>query len=779
MEKTFKLSLVFSAILLAGCGDDTESSGAPTTPVYEDFIQESLEQPTTIQFTLSGQNAAVPLPSFALLDTSDGTLGLPTGGDDALSNPIAAMNTADGFSTTMPISLTFEGGDFGETQNILTSGIYVVELSDGLTGSPTPQAILSAPTDFVTLAQGSNLTIIFNEPLNPKSNYIFAVTNEVLDSDGEAVGMSSSYAAAKSEEKIYTEGSLAQVQQVTQGVEALFAATGVDKETIIYSSWFITQSVGDSLYATKGATATGLASGGLNNVWALDSQANPNNVDLTYAYIMSFEETATFNDALDNDSDFDDYIGSDAKAGIKALYEASDAEVNVTQGTVNLPHYLEQDLATWNSQPFQSAMPSLAKISAALSDENEQAHVAGQLMAAGITPSLLATSPEEQLKLVGQSLTLSDGSALDSERVITQYSPVPQVKSLEAVEFILFTPTNSTATEIAIYQHGITSAKENAYAFAFNQAQQGIAVLAIDLPLHGTRSLDEDRSANVDTLAYLNLTYLPVARDNLRQSALDVMGLRAALAVSSQAGLLTTTPLSAINPVTSSHFIGHSLGGIVGVSAVAAANESLGSDTADALYNFSSMSIQNSGGQIANLLLGSTNFGPLIMHNIALSLSIGYDSYVAENCTDVIEQICFAQFSAQATEEQQAVMSAGFQQFSYAAQTVLDTIDPFTNASHLVDNATLIPVLMSQVADDDTVPNSVDFAPFAGTEPLAAQLSLDETSTPGTTGGFVKFTDSAAGHSTFVAPKSDLSDIVTHATMQSQQTQFIAPTTTP
>ena len=115
-------------------------------------------------------------------------------------------------------------------------------------------------------------------------------------------------------------------------------------------------------------------------------------------------------------------------------------------------------------------MPSLAKVSNALSDSAEQANMAAQLVTAGIDTSVLATSQTEQLKLIGLNLTLADGSALDSERVITKYSPVPQVKSLEAVEFLLFTPNGSDPTNVVIYQHGITSAKENAYAFAYNLA---------------------------------------------------------------------------------------------------------------------------------------------------------------------------------------------------------------------------------------------------------------------------------------------------------------------
>lgn len=792
MNNIFKLSLVCSAVLLSACGDNTESSGSATLPVYEQYIQDSLAQPTSIKFTLSGKDASVPLPSFALMDTTDGSLAIPTSGNDALTNPLAAMNTADGFSTTMPAVLSFEGASF--TTGFLTSGVYVLELTDGLTGNPGVKAPLTLGVDYNVLAKDNSLTIIFTKDLNEDSDYIFSVTNEVLDSDGEAVGMSDSYAALKSTKKIYTAGSIAQAQKVTQGVEGIFALSGVvaDPTTIIYSSWFTTQSVGDSLFATKAATATGFNHTlGLNGVWK--GSANPNSVDLTTAYGMVFNPTtATFTDALDADADFDKYIGEDdadkiteQKNAIKAMYAASVANttvnVDVSQGYVQLPHYLEKSTALWNSQPFESGMPSLAKVSNALNDSAESTNMATQLAEAGIDYTILATSQTEQLKLVGLNLKLVDGTPLDSERLITKYSPVPQVKSLEAVEFLLFTPNGSDPTDVVIYQHGITSAKENAYAFAYNLAQAGLAVLAIDLPIHGTRSLDDQRSANKDTLAYLNLNNLPVARDNVRQSALDVMGLRASLLASYKASLLGASPLKGFSPTSEVKFLGHSLGGIVGTTAVAASNRSLGSPTADALYTFSAAAIENSGGQISNLLLGSTEFGPQIKHNVALGASDAYSGFAAATCGSLTDKQCYEAFESNATPEQLAAMSSAFQQFAYAAQTVLDTVDPYTNASHLLSSGDpVLPIYMGQVKDDDTVPNTVQNAPFAGTTPLAMKLNLtgfdSSTTTPSGGKDFVKFGDVAA-HSTFVSPKDETTpvplDLVHHAGMQAQLVDFM------
>ncbi|WP_434567765.1 lipase [Vibrio chagasii] len=797
MKKLFNVSLLASAMFLAGCGDDTSSSGASTAIQYEQYIQDSLAQATSIKFQLTGADIAVPLPSFALMDTTDGTLGLPTGGDDSLTNPIAAMNTMDGWSTSMPIIMDFEGA--GLADGAATGGVYLLKLSGSLTSETTPSVtkVLTLGNEFNVLSSATTdtFTIVFKDSLDASSEYVLALSNELTDVNGDPVGMSASYAALKSSAVIYTEGSLAQAQQVTQGVEKIFAgataagAINLNTEDIIYSTWFTTESVGDTLFATKGATATGLGGTGLNDVWK--GSAKSDGVDLSTAYAMQFSLTKGFTQALSDDADFDKYIGggdateiAKAKGAINTLYASTGVNVDVSEGFVQLPYYLEKGTADWNTQPFESAMPSLAKVSNALSDSTEQANMAAQLVSAGIDTSVLATSQTEQLKLIGLDLTLADGSKLDSERVITKYSPVPQVKSLETVEFLLFTKNGATPKNVIIYQHGITSAKENAYAFAYNLVDDNTAVLAIDLPIHGTRSLDDTRSANADVLAYLNLANLPVARDNVRQSALDVMGLRASLTASLQAGLLASSPLNGFNIATGSQvkFLGHSLGGIVGTTAVASSNRTLGSATADALYSFSAAAIENSGGQISNLLLGSPFFGPQVKHNVALGASTEYASFASANCTGLTDQVCYNTFESNATAAQKATMTAAFQQFAYAAQTVLDTVDPYTNADYLLAASTQMPIYMGQVQDDQTVPNTVSNAPFAGTTPLATKLNLtiidSGSATPSSTGTneFVKF-NSVAAHSTFVIPQDETTplplDSAHHAEMQAQAKDFL------
>lgn len=713
MKKLLKISLLCSALWLAGCGDDMQSSGEPTIS-YEPHIAKALTRETQIKFQLSGANPSVPLPSYALMNPQDGTLNLPTDGDNSPSNPRVAMNQLDGWSTTMPLYLDFTGGNLDTGP--VTTGIYLVELTDSMTGSPQPKANV----DFVAFSDAatSKIAIYPTKPLNPASNYILAITSEVKDAQGEPIGTSSSYATLKSKQRIYSQGQLAQLQKITHGTEALFSATGVDAEQIVYSTWFSTQSVGDTLSAVAAATAFGVGQGKPLAVWqqTINNQKN--------AFQMTFEEPKPFAEALNADKAFEQYIKA-PKNLLIAAYEQSVTDtgqsVNVTHGAVTLPYYLETG-ANWNTQAFSAASPSLAKISAALKDPVEKAHIAAQLSGADIVFTQLATNPAEQMKLVGLELTKTDGSRLDSERLITRYSPLPSIKSLQTVPFLLFTPQTGTVKDVVIYQHGITSAKENAYAFTFRLAQAGLAVIAIDMPLHGERSLDEQRSANTNVLAYLNLTNLPVARDNVRQSILDVLALRAALTLSQST--FTDSPLKDVNVEAGSQIklLGHSLGGIVGLSALAASEKS----EADALYGFSAAAIHNSGGRIAPLLLGSKHFAPQIKHNLALT-SAQYQAFVNEYCNKD-GSACYNDFMDEnkgySTPIQRAQLNALFAQFSFAAQSVLDSIDPIANLASGITT----PLLLTQVHNDDTVPNVTKEAgilPFAGTEPVASLLGLE------------------------------------------------------
>ncbi|OOE71377.1 VolA/Pla-1 family phospholipase [Salinivibrio kushneri] len=788
LKHSFSLSIVAAALLLAGCGDDKTSS---TNPDFNDEIQALLDRDTKIDFTLQGKNQSVPVPTFLLMNPSDGTLNLPTGGNSTLSNPRTAMNTMDGWSTTMPLVFDFKGA--GLADGPVSGGVYLVKLTESLNGeNPLPEKVLTLGSDFnaITSAATDTLTILPTSDLAPSSEYIVVITDEMTDINGNPVGTSTSYASLKSTNKDYTDTALEKPATVIKGVEQLAQAAGANSP-IVYSTWFSTQSVGDSLNYTKLATAAGFDAGSLAAVWK--AGANPNNADLSDAYTIDITSTQDYDTALDADAQFTQYFDPNDADNIKATLKTtfSGVNVNVSKGTIKLPYYLETD-SNWNSQPFESATPSLAKVLNALQDPEQQVTITAQLTDTGVDIEALsgddkALITEELFKLAGVTLTKANGSQLDLERIITRYSPVPQIKSVQEVPFLLFTPaTVDSNTQLTVYQHGITSAKENAYFFAPNFANDNQAVMAIDLPLHGERSLDAKRSANVDVTAYLNLNNLAVARDNVRQSELDLMGLRAALTRTQSAGGFAGTPLATISSFVTSapRLLGHSLGGIVGTTAFAASNRANSNELND-LYKFSALSVANSGGQIANLLLGSDSFGPLIKHSVAFKGSAAYQTFAGNNCTldNSAENnvACYKTFEANGSASAQAEVNGVVQQFNYAAQTLLDTVDPYTNASYITGSTT--PIYMLQVDSDQTVPNDVAYTVpgivdnFAGSEPLAEKLGLPtiNASSPAAQGGqnFVDFAGDNANHSTFIFPQTEeLAEQAVHAEMIRQAVDF-------
>ncbi|MBD1558996.1 lipase [Vibrio sp. S9_S30] len=785
MTKIKLLAVIISASILAGCGDDNQVTGDPTNN-FESYLTESVNRATTIKFTLLGKDASVPVPTNLFLNPEDGTLNIPSGIDTSISNPRVGMGYADGFSTSMPIYISLEGK--GLASQLVSSGVRIFKLAKKLTDKtlvPTDVTELTFGVDFVAQSvakanDGSDSTLIIVplKPFDEKSEYMFVLTDDITDSDGNAIGTSQSYASLKTSTVDYTSGSLASAQALIRGQEKIAALKGIDTDKIVYSAWFSTQSVGDVLFSTTAKLA-----GYRDNLAALwKDSANPNSVDLSDAYNMTFGTPSLFSDALADDAAFTKYVADGDTAtsnalrtGIETIYAAgavSFANVNVSRGTVKLPYFLETSLSTFSTTPFESAMPSLAIISNALQNNALKGVIGAQLVAKEINPTQLNT-PDEQNKLVGVDLKKPDGSPLDSSRITSQYSYVPKIKSVQDVPYILFTPSTVNAdTKLVIYQHGITSAKENLYAFAANLTSQNLAVIAIDHPLHGERSLNDAVSANKDALYYLNLKALPVARDNMRQSSLDVIGLRIALGKAD----FTSTPLDGITiSDTNVKLLGHSLGGITGFTSLATAQaaSSVVPDS-DNFLKFGSGAYPNAGGHIAELLFASKSFGPQIKHNLAKEADESYASYAA-SCT-FEDAVCYNNFAAANPSDAQE-LEAKLIPFKVAAQTLVDTVDPYSIASsaEYFDIGNVFPTMLVQSDGDETVPNngyyeqnpnSTPLSPtaiFVGTEALATKLGL--TSITGSsnttytgTRPFIQF-NGVATHSTLLGPKIGNADL--------------------
>lgn len=806
MNNKFSLSLVCSALLIAGCGDNSESSGS----IYSDAIEQSLERSSKVSFTLLGPEADIPLPSFFLFDTNDHTLNIPldTNSTGLLNDPKVAMGEADGWSTIMPFTINVNLPSDRTLKNDvvmngttpfsahLNAGVKVakvdVDLSTGIMSNFTA---LTAGVDYLVASSDfKTIQVLPLIGLDPSSDYIYALTDSIVDSADEPLGTSSSYASLKTTD-IDQAGSLDLPQKIIHQVEALFAGYGEvsSSDEIIYSSWFTTASSGNVMNGAKAAIAqTVNPSVAPSDIWK--NLANPNSIpaaelDTLYTFTVDGAKQ-DFATAVQGDAIFKGAFGEDPATQLAGGYNTyfstpTKASIQVYRGTVDLPYFLSDSLTDdeWKKTPWRSAMPSVLTILNVLSSgsDADKTAIATQLAGIGITePATQLYQAEYQQLLIGEKLTLASGEQLDSSRVMTKYSAIPQIRSVKSVPFIMFVPEGTLIGNdlpILQYQHGITNLKESAYAFAIQHIAGGLsskpyAIIAIDQPLHGQRALSADVVTTPTTpTVYMNLEYLPVARDNIRQSAIDGLGVRFAL------NSATDTAFSNLDKTNVSLF-GHSIGAITGISTYTVGNTLL-NPAIDSMFSYTSATLANPGGGIAPFLLNSGSFSPEIKHTVSLSSVTEYQAHYSSNCVPVSKSggVCFTEYytalssdSASASDKAiKATIDSTQTSFMYAAQTVLDNVDPYNIAS-----TTSGPVFGIQADGDETIPNSVAAIPTAGTEPLFKKLSLVNTalnSSGDKLASYFEKSSSEAEHSTVIS-QQNAGDAAANAEMTSQIVQF-------
>lgn len=786
-----KKKLIYAAVvsaLLAGCGGDDKNG----------------DTSSSLDYALSGASGI--RPSVLAPRAADGTLKFATETQD-LANPVSALSALDGWSTTQPIQLlpsTLTGitvpapadAEFAAS----VAPLYLLELTlDPLTQRPAGvknNKPLVYGSDFVVREVGGKLNLVPLKPLNPSSYYMIVATDALKDSRGTPLKAGGDYSNYRS-----TSGSTPQEQTINGLIslqEGLFkSATGIASDRVIFSDWFATQSGADVLLAVKGAAAK-VVENGLDAafVWKQDAQGNTS-LPGTYT-INGLNSGVPFLTQLANEP----FLPQKDRDAIAAAVAANPTlggvatVTNVFTGTVKLPYFLSTPAlaGSWDkarTQSWHGAIDSLYAIANALKVGDSEV-IAG-LVGAGVDPALLGeliADPSRQSellseasKLIGVTLT-SGGKPLDSERNVGRFNPLPTLTEVQSVPLRIFAPTTdlSTVTDVIIYQHGVTSIKENAYALALGQigagmaASKSVAVVVIDHPLHGERGYALSGSTDTVTTSdnptpYLNLGYLTVARDNLKQSVADLLGLRLAVGLANGNNLIGSAGNIKV------HFLGHSLGAITGANLLAVANQAL-DPLVDPLFQFDTGGLAMPGGGIAPLLLNSPSFGPTIKMGVLTSgspeLKAGFTAY-APNCQTAMASCFVNEFLPSLDAATQASAASTLQSYTFAAQSVLDSADPINLGSGI---ETSFPLFATEIVGDgalslpdQVIPNSIASAPLGGTEPLFRVLGLQELNGSGVlpaghhAARFLK-----GGHSSLLAPDENFDQA--GAVTTEIQTQF-------
>ncbi|MGM7318554.1 VolA/Pla-1 family phospholipase [Idiomarina sp. ST10R2A5] len=728
MKKLLLPLAIGSALSLVGCGSGDEA------PITESEVNVAASR-----VVFDPSNGALSAPTNILLSGSvDGTLNLPVADATDTANPQVAINALDGWGTHSTLTFDFslpvdENGEqvIIESASLEAQGsIRVFETIQGGSdvsagcAAANPAAVcavtgeLQHGTDFIVKATGEgSVAVVPLRPFKPATGYLVVLTNNIQDSLGRDVKPSQTYTLMKrdaEENPVSGDASALALQGLVNSYEGALAQYGVDPEGVIYSSNFTTQSVGEVLGVTKSL---------------LGQQVAASNPPVMQAAPQGYTLDVVLSGAGIEDPN--------------ALAAASAAKVY--GGQVDLPYYSPLPSAENPTAPLTGRWTAMCDSPAA---------ILNGLQAGEIDPAAEGISAEmiDDPSLMLPPNACFDIEGVDEERHLTKYNPVPEKQGDQTVEAFVTIPDLATANgvraqmglepltapengwPVVIFQHGITGEKENAAAIAGTFAVAGFATVAIDHPLHGGRAFDVDGDGTDDidassesgVTAYMNLSSLLTTRDNLRQSITDLIGLR--LSLNYFQDISGTEELNGQDV----HFVGHSLGAIAGTGFTALANTSFGENNPlaalDGQFAVQASSLGMPGGSLANFLLASDSFGPTIKATLLYSSNAEFkaaaDQAIAGGAT--LEQF-YAGFMEQASAEQVAQINATFEQFAFAAQTVVDSGDPVNYASGVVASET--PVFMIEAIGDSVIPNAVENKPLAGTEPLAALLGLEGIST--------------------------------------------------
>ncbi len=730
------------AAALAGCG-----GGETLEDVKNDSV--TVIPKATVKFDPA--NGVISVPNDLLMSgTRDGTLNIPGELNDenvsipraAYADPQLALGALDGWSTQVPfkIDLTFPPGiSLDETSAASPGSVRIFEVIMGasLTDAECSQAPAGAAcklvgeltfgVDFVTQGSGDAVAIIPLKPFKAGSSYINVLTTGLKDSEGRSIEPSSTYATVKQEAPLVTPSQLALQGAVNSYENVVVSSGNITKDDIIYSAAMTMQSAGPVLGTIKKILAASLTEPTIPTP-ALQIPTQPMaNVQQAFAI-----QGVTVPDVFQ-----------------VAQYQ---------KGSIQLPMYLGTPKGKEISDLNDTYWQGMCDNAVAIMGYKAQAGEAFPTDPISVNDATCAALSDGQLRDLG----------LDSTRHLTKYNVIPKMQSMATVPVQItkpilpvvnayraglglepFAAMPENGWPVVIMQHGITTQKESMLTLTAQLSLQGFATVAIDHPRHGERGIDVDVDGTDDfnatsgsVLSYMNLSSLLVARDSLRQSSADLLGLRLGLNFSGDSSL-NSRDVS---------YIGHSLGSIVAPAFIAQANSPL-ADQVDPFFKVNAVALASGGGGIASFLLESAAFGPFIQGSVlsqagtaeADEFNAFLNAGALSNCGALLPDMqdflsCgFNEFAASLTMAGEADKLANIKgvmtQFVFAAQTALDSGDP-TNYAATV-KALETPVYMNVVVGDGTDSNKPDQVippmtannPIAGTLPLANFMGLETVST--------------------------------------------------
>lgn len=795
-RKTILASLIISSLALTACDSDTE---------VLDVKENKLYTSSRIQFDPS--NGVVSLPNDLLFSgTTDGTLQLPdelkaiasasaAGTTMTYDDNTYAIGALDGWSTTQPISI---GVDLYENRTLDAASIEqagAVRIIPVMLGGPislssdasckgapslsvcgVTGAELTYGVDFITAANDKSIVVVPLKPFAENASYMYLTTNLIKDSEDESINGSVTYQLLK---KDYAESPIGDpsdpadasaigLQKLINHYDSnIITAVGIDASTVTHTGVFTTQSETDVMNILKKAML-GIPGYGPGVIGSISTDVTPVGYDLLTT-------------------------------------------------TIELPYYLD---TTSISSYWKAYGDSPVSILLALGDGK-------------ISPTNLITSCDKVTsvddvmtiaanadKLVGCTVSkdLDGDKETDKYNHLTRFNPLVSPGSMQTVNVQITIPKGVRSTSgypVNISLHGLGTLKETTLATAAAFAAQGIATIAIDMPLHGSRSFGyADGAFGISAtspqfgapfakgspLNFINIASGLTVRDNFRQATADLLALRLKIGLG---GFIDEgNPLFKAGEV-SMH--GLSLGAIVGTSFAAYANDDtpaidLNNDgTLNSLKSFfklETVSLVAPTGGLASVFNDSPTFGPELTNELvktvveAQSIAAGATEAEAEiNANNVVtykDNATAAEYAAAKKYAEAEIVPS----LLFSVQTLVDPIDPINMAKNLAANTPKLHVIQV-VGDrinnkpDQVLPNGNGLT-LTGTQTLINLLKIGCVDTDGSTKGAVNFSKGhhssliqASGAGATFSGVTDEDALAATTEMQMQVSEFAGTGTIP
>lgn len=772
------LTLFFSSLLVS-CGGGDDKQPTPELKGPDAFVAGTHPRFDPVISDIPFNTDLV----FAKAAASDGTADVGTPSDTVR----ATVNGLDGFSTSAFFDVMVDGSVDSSTV-VAKQSVFLVELKlkEGATdalnpanigGIATPQTA-SYDARVVSLDGGTNNVIRVRPllPLKPKTKYLVVLTNDIKDSAGKPLTRSWTYNALR-DTKYPTLNDLMPVRSAIDGWEtsasgflaainpALTVATAKEKLVLTYT--FTTtdpQTTLIAMAAPRAAIAStiiaaNMAKGMTQGDAAVDAVTKVTAMET--GGLLSTPKQRSLKVLAATGLDIGVLTGGALAGDVAKLYT----------GYIKLPYYQ----TTPGTLPFGTFLTRAWQ-----PDRN----LFGVLKPGETYPTDVDTTSYNLTYRFPFAAKTTDES-VPLQVTLPQSGLVPSPNS----SFTCGQIYAVSGYPVVIFVHGITNDRTAGIALAHSLAKACIATVAIDLPMHGvpaysasapegknplTLNVEKSQQIPFATLYgadapherhfniagsggapapmnfttptssdgsgahYTNLGYLLNTRDNNREAVIDLLNLNASLKgldtdfVQAQGAKLN---LANVNVV------GHSLGGIVGtvfatVNQIAISNEAKIGLSSN-LNPIRSLTASVAGAQVAQVLVNSATFAPVINAGLAKAgVNVGTSNY---------------------------------EKFLYAAQSAMDAGDPVNFAQWLP--ALNVRVLLQQVKNDAVIPNSADGAPLTGTAALAKLLGATQINATTALGiGIVKL--NAGDHGSVLRPTTAAPQVT--AEMQTEIVTFVS-----